>query len=153
MRTLVRAPMFAGDRRGDFGDAQDGSDHGGRAGAAGTCRRFAAARCLPNASRPTGKPLVPDDFTRCRAAVWCSWTVCAIRLLRAAWLGAATARIPTMIALVTAILLAFATAASAQTTFRDANGRLAGTVTTDSNGQKTFRDGAGRITGTATTDA
>jgi YD repeat-containing protein len=52
-----------------------------------------------------------------------------------------------------AILLAFATAASAQTTFRDANGRITGTVTADSNGTKTFRDATGRITGTATIDA
>ena len=33
---------------------------------------------------------------------------------------------------------------------RDANGRITGTVTTDSNGTKTFRDGSGRTTGTAT---
>ncbi len=39
------------------------------------------------------------------------------------------------------------------TTFRDANGRITGTVTTDSNGTKTFRDGTGRTTGTATIDA
>jgi|SRR5215831_4449867 YD repeat-containing protein len=59
-----------------------------------------------------------------------------------------------MIALFTAILLAFATAASAQTTtLRDANGRITGTVTTDGNGQKTFRDGSGRMTGTANTDS
>jgi hypothetical protein len=58
-----------------------------------------------------------------------------------------------MIALLTAILLAFATAASAQTTFRDASGRTTGTVTTDSNGTKTFRDAGGRTTGTATRDS
>jgi YD repeat-containing protein len=45
------------------------------------------------------------------------------------------------------------TAASAQTTFRDASGRITGYVSTDSNGTRTFRDGSGRITGTATTDA
>jgi YD repeat-containing protein len=55
--------------------------------------------------------------------------------------------------LLATILLAFATAASAQTTFRDANGRITGTVTTDSNGTKTFRDGTGRTTGTATTNS
>jgi YD repeat-containing protein len=44
-------------------------------------------------------------------------------------------------------------ASSAQTTLRDANGRITGTVTTDSNGTKTFRDGTGRTTGTATIDA
>jgi hypothetical protein len=52
------------------------------------------------------------------------------------------------VALFAAILLAFATAASAQTTFRDASGLTVGTVTTDSNGTRTFRDGSGRITGT-----
>ena len=53
---------------------------------------------------------------------------------------------------VAALLLA--TAASAQQTIiRDANGRITGTVTTDSNGQKTFRDGSGRTTGTANTDS
>ena len=53
------------------------------------------------------------------------------------------------------VFLMFATTASAQpsTTFRDANGRITGTVTTDSNGTKTFRDGTGRTTGTATIDA
>jgi YD repeat-containing protein len=58
-------------------------------------------------------------------------------------------------ALLTAMLLALTTAASAQqsATFRDASGRTTGTVTTDANGMKTFRDGAGRITGTATTDS
>ena len=57
-------------------------------------------------------------------------------------------------ALFAAILLAFATAASAQqTTIRDANGRITGTVSTDSNGTRTFRDGSGRMTGTANTDS
>jgi YD repeat-containing protein len=56
-------------------------------------------------------------------------------------------------ALFAAILLAFATAAWAQTTFRDASGRITGTVTTDSNGTRTFRDASGRITGTVTTDS
>jgi YD repeat-containing protein len=42
---------------------------------------------------------------------------------------------------------------SQQTTIRDANGRITGTVTTDSNGMQTFRDGRGRTTGTATTDS
>ena len=51
------------------------------------------------------------------------------------------------------VFLMFATTASAQTTFRDANGRITGTVTTDSNGTKTFRDRTGRTTGTATIDA
>ena len=49
------------------------------------------------------------------------------------------------------LLIAFAKAQ--QTTFRDANGRISTTVTTDSNGTKTFRDGTGRTTGTATIDA
>jgi YD repeat-containing protein len=53
------------------------------------------------------------------------------------------------------LTLATVTAASAQnqTTFRDASGRITGTVTTDSNGTRTFRDGSGRTTGTATTDS
>jgi YD repeat-containing protein len=42
----------------------------------------------------------------------------------------------------------FATAASAQTTFRDGSGRITGTATRDANGTTTFRDAAGRITGT-----
>ena len=49
------------------------------------------------------------------------------------------------------LLIAFAKAQ--QTTFRDANGRISTTVTTDSNGMQTFRDGAGRTTGTATRDS
>ena len=53
-----------------------------------------------------------------------------------------------------AILLVLATAASAQqSTFRNANGQITGTVSTDSNGQRTFRDGSGRMTGTANTDS
>ena len=50
-----------------------------------------------------------------------------------------------------ALTLAMITAASAQnqTTFRNANGQLTGTATTDSNGTTTFRDGSGRMTGTA----
>jgi YD repeat-containing protein len=58
-----------------------------------------------------------------------------------------------MIALLTAILLAFATAAAAQITLRDASGRIIGTVNTNSNSTRTFRDGAGRITGTASPDS
>jgi YD repeat-containing protein len=68
---------------------------------------------------------------------------------------AATAWIRPMktVTLLAAILLEFATAASAQTMFRDASGRITGTVSTDSNGTKTFRDGSGRTTGTATRDS
>ena len=47
------------------------------------------------------------------------------------------------------LLIAFAKAQ--QTTFRDASGRVTGTVTTD--GTKTFRDGLGCTTGTATRDS
>jgi hypothetical protein len=54
---------------------------------------------------------------------------------------------------IAALTLATITAASAQTTFRDANGRITGTVTADSNGTKTFRDGTGRTTGPASTDS
>ena len=73
----------------------------------------------------------------------------ASRLLRAA----ALERTMSAIALCVTILLVLATAASAQTTFRDASGRITGTVSTDSNGTKTFRDGSGRTTGTATRDS
>ncbi len=49
------------------------------------------------------------------------------------------------------LVLRAPTAASAQhPTFRDASGRITGTVSIDSNGTKTFRDGSGRTTGTAT---
>ena len=37
-------------------------------------------------------------------------------------------------------------------TFRDAQGRIQGTQTTDRNGNTTFRDAQGRIQGTSTTD-
>jgi YD repeat-containing protein len=40
-----------------------------------------------------------------------------------------------------------------QTMVRDAQGRLIGTVSTDSAGTKTFRDGNGRMTGSATRDS
>jgi hypothetical protein len=51
-------------------------------------------------------------------------------------------------------LVQFAAASAQQsTTFRDASGRITGTVTTDSNGTRTFRGGSGRTTGTATTDS
>jgi YD repeat-containing protein len=68
---------------------------------------------------------------------------------------AAPATVTKMIAALVFVALMFATAASAQpsTTFRDASGRITGTVSTDSNGTKTFRDGAGRMTGTATIDS
>ena len=67
--------------------------------------------------------------------------------LRTSW-TAASAWIRPMkaVTLLAAILLAFATAASAQqSTFRNANGQITGTVSTDSNGQRTFRGGSGRI--------
>jgi YD repeat-containing protein len=62
---------------------------------------------------------------------------------------------PAMSALTIALLLASTVlaAAQSQTTFRDASGRITGTVTTDSNGTRTFRDGSGRTTGTATRDS
>ena len=44
-------------------------------------------------------------------------------------------------------------AAAQQSTFRDASGRITGTVSTDSNGMRTYRDSMGRTTGTASTDA
>jgi YD repeat-containing protein len=55
--------------------------------------------------------------------------------------------------IIAVLTLATISAASAQTTFRDASGRTTGTVTTDSNGTKTFRDASGRTTGTATTNS
>jgi hypothetical protein len=59
-----------------------------------------------------------------------------------------------MVGLVIALVLAAATAASAQTTtFRNSQGQITGTATTDSNGQTTFRDRSGRTTGMATTDS
>ena len=56
---------------------------------------------------------------------------------------------------IAALTLAMITTASAQnqTTYRDASGRITGTVSTDSNGTKTFRDGSGRTTGTTTRDS
>src|SRR4051794_13365271 len=45
-------------------------------------------------------------------------------------------------------VLSATTASAQQTTFRNANGQITGTVSTDSNGQQTFRDGSGRTTGT-----
>jgi YD repeat-containing protein len=59
----------------------------------------------------------------------------------------------TPITLFALITLAFATTASAQTTFRNDRGQITGYVSTDSNGTRTFRDGSGRITGTATRDS
>jgi YD repeat-containing protein len=51
------------------------------------------------------------------------------------------------------VLAALLPAQAQQTIIRDGSGRIAGTVSTDSNGTKTFRDGSGRTTGTATTDS
>ena len=39
------------------------------------------------------------------------------------------------------------------TTWRDAQGRVKGTMTTDSYGKTTYRDAMGRVTGTSTTDS
>ena len=53
-----------------------------------------------------------------------------------------------------ALLFVLATPVIAQqTTVRDANGRLTGTVSRDSNGTETFRDANGRLSGTATRDS
>jgi YD repeat-containing protein len=59
----------------------------------------------------------------------------------------------TIIIALAVVLAAGLSAQAQQTVIRDASGRIAGTVTTDSNGTKTFRDGSGRTTGTATTDS
>ena len=58
-----------------------------------------------------------------------------------------------LVAVMAISLLLIAFAKAQQTTFRDANGRISTTVTTDSNGMQTFRNGAGRTTGTATRDS
>ena len=42
--------------------------------------------------------------------------------------------------------------ADTKTTWRDAQGRLQGTMTTDNYGKTTWRDSMGRLQGTATTD-
>ena len=42
--------------------------------------------------------------------------------------------------------------AETKTTYRDAQGRIQGTVTTDRYGKTTWRDGQGRVQGSATTD-
>ena len=42
--------------------------------------------------------------------------------------------------------------AETKTTYRDAQGRTQGTVTTDRYGKTTWRDGQGRVQGSATTD-
>ena len=54
--------------------------------------------------------------------------------------------------LIIAVCLLMTSMSWAQT-FRDASGRLTGTVTRDSNGTATVRDGSGRMTGTATTNS
>ena len=56
----------------------------------------------------------------------------------------------------TAIMLILAAAlvchADTKTTWRDAQGRVQGTMTTDRYGKTTWRDAQGRVQGTATTD-
>ena len=42
--------------------------------------------------------------------------------------------------------------ADTKTTYRDAQGRIQGTVTTDRYGKTTWRDAQGRVQGSATTD-
>ena len=42
--------------------------------------------------------------------------------------------------------------AETKTTYRDAQGRVQGTVTTDRYGKTTYRDAMGRVQGTETTD-
>jgi len=59
------------------------------------------------------------------------------------------------IALVFAFAIAAATVCQAdtKTVWRDAQGRVQGTKTTDRYGKTTWRDGQGRLQGTATTDS
>ena len=47
---------------------------------------------------------------------------------------------------------AFICQAETKTTYRDAQGRIQGTVTTDRYGKTTYRDSLGRIQGSQTTD-
>ena len=56
--------------------------------------------------------------------------------------------------IVVATIVAAATVcmADAKTTYRDAQGRVTGTVTTDRFGKTTWRDGHGRIQGSSRTD-
>jgi len=51
------------------------------------------------------------------------------------------------------LVLALPGPALAQTTFRDANGRVTGLASTSPIGTTTFRDPSGHITGSATRDA
>jgi YD repeat-containing protein len=62
-------------------------------------------------------------------------------------------KIAAVLMLAATIMLALNYCARAQTTFRDASGRLTGTSSRDSNGQTTYRDGAGRQTGTSSTNS
>ena len=43
--------------------------------------------------------------------------------------------------------------ADTKTVWRDAQGRVQGTITTDSYGKTTYRDSMGRLVGTSTTDS
>ena len=57
----------------------------------------------------------------------------------------------TILSMVLAVA-ALAGQAETKTTYRDAQGRVQGTVTTDRYGKTTWRDGQGRVQGSATTD-
>jgi len=51
------------------------------------------------------------------------------------------------------VLLTALAVGAGQETYRDAQGRLQGTKSTDASGRTTYRDAQGRLQGTATTDA
>jgi hypothetical protein len=59
----------------------------------------------------------------------------------------------TITAMIAASAIALVSLADSKTTYRDAQGRTQGTVTTDSRGKTTWRDSMGRVQGTATTDS
>ena len=56
------------------------------------------------------------------------------------------------IVIVVSIFAAAACFADTKTTWRDAQGRVKGTMTTDSYGKTTYRDSMGRLQGTSSTD-
>ena len=58
----------------------------------------------------------------------------------------------TMIAAFVATVFALACEADTKTVWRDSQGRVQGTMTTDNYGKTTWRDAQGRVQGSATTD-
>ena len=58
----------------------------------------------------------------------------------------------TTIATVAALAMSLSCMADTKTVWRDAQGRVQGTATTDSYGKTTYRDAMGRVQGSAKTD-